>query len=390
MMVLSGIVTSISIPIFFMGFILIILITLFVSIIPFGFPQETIPDTSSMPYYCQGDYNYPFNGKTIKADGCGITSMAMVASLLTQSTITPEQTAALANQNAAFNTVKTHTAILALANNYNLGPVEQMGGPTKNCCGNQKYNQDYIQEKLKQNCPIIASVSGGYFNPSGKGHYIAIYGMGAKGATVYDPGSRIKYNLSLKSGGTPLNLIFSNAKHIWIFQPAAQLTIAGGSNAEILFNLLKQNGYSDAAAAGIIGNAYQECAHGKTDLNPASSSGGFNPSVGIIQWNGTRRFRLLIQAAGMHKAWTEMDVQASFLVSELNGNGQWVWTKYAQKHYASEAHMSGIEFKTCSDPSIAAEAFCANFVRPNFEKSNLSYRKKMAKEIMNLYGGKTK
>lgn len=337
-----------------------------------------------MPYYAQGDYTeIPFNGNTISSDGCGITSMAMIISLYKNETITPETLAQVANADAKYNTVLSHKAINYFAELYELGPVEEMGGPNKNCCSSKKFDLAYVQKRIQEGSPVIVSVSGGYYNPSGGGHYIALYGMGTNGVFVYDAGSRQKYQDSVAKDGSAWGIVFESAKHIWIFEPYTGGYLTGSSNEESVYLNLKQAGFSDAATAGIIGNMYQESSHGGLDLNPLAESK--DGSIGLLQWSSGRRKSLEELAKNRNKEWTVIDVQLEFLFQELNSGTQWKWTKYAASHYSDRDNISVEEFKKLSDPQLAAEVFQAKFVRPNFEKSNLEYRKSKAKEVFEKY-----
>lgn len=345
---------------------------------------NTVADNPGvMPYYAQADYpTVSFNGGTIKSSGCGITSMAMVASLLKSETITPPMLADMANSDPAYNTVQSHQAIHKFAEYYELGEVEEMAGPSKNCCNNKAYNLDYIKEKIESNCPVILSVTGGYYNPSGGGHYIALYGSGKGGVFVYDPGSRSKYTDSLKNDGSDWNEVFSQAKHIWIFEPYSApdyMDISDGTNCMMVYLYLKQAGFSDAAASGVIGNMCQECAHGSSDLRPAMESA--DGSIGLLQWKGGRRTSLENLATNRNSNWMDISVQIEYLLQEINSGNQWMWTSYASKHYPAEDDLLLEEYKQSDDPEKATEIFCAKFVRPDYEKANLNYRKEMARQF---------
>lgn len=380
--VTTGIVSPVLI-IIYVGTLLVSIILLPLLAILIDSANTVANNPGVMPYYAQADYPaVPFNGKTIQSSGCGITSMAMVASLLKSETVTPPMLADMASENPAYNTVQSHQAINQFAEYYKLEDPEEMAGPSRNCCGNKAYNLDYIKEKIAGNCPVIVSVTGGYYNPSGGGHYIALYGSGKGGVFVYDPGNRSKYTESLKNDGSDWNEVFSNAKHIWIFQPYVApdyIEISDGTNCMMAYVYLKQAGFSDAAASGVIGNMWQECAHGCQDLRPAIESA--DGSIGLLQWSGGRRNSLENLAGNRNSNWMDMSVQIEFLLQEINSGNQWIWTLYASRHYPPEDDLLLEDYKQLEDPGKAAEIFCAKFVRPNFEKSNLDYRKEMASQF---------
>lgn len=382
MKIVLGAITSLGIPLLA---ILLPFLLIFMVIISFFFSKEKVSDNVGiMPYYSQADYTASaFNGNTIATDGCGITSMAMVVSLFKNETIIPPMLAEMANADEGYNTVKSHQAINKFAEYYGLGEVEEMGGPSKNCCGKRAYDLSYIQDKMQKGSPVIVSVSGGYYNPGGGGHYIALYGTGTNGVFVYDPGSRTKYKASIDGDGSSWGIVFEEAKHIWIFPPFSASNLVGGTNEETVYLNLKQAGFSDAAAAGVIGNMYQECAHGSADLNPGAESK--DGSIGLLQWTSGRKKALQTLAQNREKEWTEISVQLEYLLQELNSLAQWRWTSYANSHYPGTDDLTFEEFKQLSDPQLAAEVFQAKFVRPNYEKSNLSYRKEKAQEVYLKY-----
>ena len=73
------------------------------------------------------------------------------------------------------------------------------------------------------------------------------------------------------------------------------------------------------------------------------------------------------------------------MLQEANSGAQWKWTSYAKSKYDPSDNISFEEFKQLQDPQKAAEVFQAKFVRPNYEKSNLSYRKQMAQKVFEKY-----
>ncbi len=349
----------------------------------FGSQNNVADNPGVMPYYAQADYpTQPFNGDTIASDGCGITSMAMVASLLRSETITPVDLANMANADAKYNTVTSHHAINEFAAYFQLGNVEEMGGPNRNCCGNPVFDLEYIKQRIQENSPVILSVTGGYYNPSGGGHYIALYGSGTHGVFVYDPGSRAKYKASLENDGSDWDEVFANAKHIWIFEPYTApdyINMTDGTYASLAYVYLKQAGFSDAAASGVLGNMFKESSSGASDLRPQTEAK--DGSIGLLQWTGGRKERLIALAANRGAEWTDINVQLEFLMQEINDGSQWKWTSYAAKHYPAEYDIAIEDYKRLSDPQLAAEIFCAKFVRPNYEMADLPYRRQIAQQI---------
>ena len=353
--------------------------------------------TGAVPYYNQGDYrDTPFNDGTVASDGCGITSFAMAASGLTGSVITPPDVAAVANTNGKYNTVNTHDAIGNLAACYQVGTVEEMGGPKMNCCGEAAFDREYLIRQVSDYHPAILSMTGGKYNPSGGGHYILIYGAGENGAYVYDPGNRNNYEDSLSSGGHAWDTVFANAKHIWIFEKVpADLQLSGATDAERLFRALKEyGGLSDAAAAGVVGNVYQETNHGGADIDihAEDAHGG-----GIVAWTDytyadgsqiTNFTDFKAYAAGRGDPWpeTSLETQVEYLLLQLEG-GDWYWSSTYSAPYGSECNMSYEEFKRLTDVDLAPRTFCAKFERPVFRYADIEYRIEMAQKVYDSFSG---
>ena len=357
--------------------------------------QEGNCFVGKIPYYCQGDYpDIPFNTGSIATDGCGITSFAMVAAGITGTDLTPPDVAKIANSKEQYNTVMTHTAIANLAAYYKIGEVEEMGGPYRNCCGKKSFDREYIMEQVESFRPVILSVTGGLYNSSGGGHYLLLYGAGQNGAYVYDPQSRATYEKSILGEGSNWDEIFSNAKHLWIFERVEEM-IPGDTDAERLFHILKeQGGMTEAAAAGIVGNVYQETNHGGEDIN-IHAEGNFGG--GIVGWtdytysNGSRitnfaDFKAYAAEQGDPWPMTGVETQAAYLIKQLEA-GIWYWSERYSAPYGLECNMSYEEFKTLDDPGLAARTFCAKYEQPVFASSDIQYRVQMAYEVYKSFSG---
>lgn len=164
---------------------------------------------NNVTYYNQGDYpNVPFDTGSVASNGCGITSFSMVASYLTGQALTPDVTAPWAMANGA-NTVRNWGAFKVLANHYGITLVGQYTGPLYGGSADTAINA------LRSGCLVIGSHTGGYFNPSGVGHYIVYTGVTSDGRIyVNDPGSRAR------SEGSPYDVstAFNRCKQYWIFK----------------------------------------------------------------------------------------------------------------------------------------------------------------------------
>ncbi len=167
--------------------------------------KETI---NNVPYYCQGDFtDVAFNEGSVATDGCGITSFSMVASYLTDTTISPRDAAPYAMANGA-NTVTNWGAFAKLSSHYGIKLLGQYVGPLRGG------DSSKIVEALQNGYVVIGSMTNGYFNPSGRGHYIVYTGITKDGKIcVNDPSSREKSF----AGAYDQSDAFSNCKQFWVF-----------------------------------------------------------------------------------------------------------------------------------------------------------------------------
>lgn len=346
-----------------------------------------------MPYYNQGDYAaYSFCDGTIADSGCGITSMAMVVSCLTQSEVEPSDLAEISNSSSSHSlycTVHSHSAILNFASYYGLEAPEQMSGQDTNCCGLQTFDYDYLVEKLNAGCPVIISGGGRSYFPnvsssdwassvySANGHYIVVFGSGENGYYLYDPGSRDNYQTSLSSDGTELSEILRYSKHIYIFQEAAQsaVDLSGGTYAEQAFNFFVDLGYSKECAAAIVGNIWIENGNGGNyDLNANGEYTG--AYYGICAWGGGRQEALMEFAASRGETDENMsfETQLLYLYQELQDGTVWGFpSSYTgERAFPEKYNLTYEEWKNCTDVEIATGAFRACFEKCYYYNSNLN------------------
>ncbi len=369
---------------------LLLILTTIISAIASFFAATPLRLSGIMPYYNQYTYrDVAFNGNTISSDGCGITSFAMVASYLTGTSILPPEIAALADANGKYlyNTVNSHGAIANLAEKYELGEVEEMGGPHQNCCGRKAFDLEYLKEKLEQNCPLIASHTGGYF--ATEGHYVAYCGVGPNGVYVYDPGSSYKYNESIRIGGTDWETAFYGAKHIWIFEPGPDPEpLEGATNAEKIFNYCVNHNFSPEASAAIVGTMWGETSQGLNDIQiDATEIGNNNEGIGICQWSYDRKPVFLNYAESRGEPWptTSLEVQLDFFYLEITTNN-WLWVESGYgPQYGADCHISLDEFRQLTDIDHAVRAFCANFERGPRREKGLQFRINKAREVYAAY-----
>ncbi|HAP4243084.1 TPA: phage tail protein [Enterococcus faecalis] len=130
-----------------------------------------------------------------------------------------------------------------------------------------------------------------------------------------------------------------------------------------LWSYLLANGYSKAAAAGILGNVQGEVG---PSMNPDTEQiggpaygwvqwdGSAYPLVGAPTWNGREYVQRLIAAAGIKQDYRTSLAQAQ-LINWCMFNGQWL---------GQVSPLTVDEFKVVSSPKAAAYAFELNFERP--------------------------
>lgn len=139
-----------------------------------------------------------------------------------------------------------------------------------------------------------------------------------------------------------------------------------------VWKFLKANGYSDEAAAGIMGNIEWE-SHFKDYV----TNGGENGAIGLCQWSGSRNRDLKNYAANKNKPWKELNIQLDFMIYEINKS-------YKRFTYS--------KFKNTNDIAYATEEFLKGYERP-FSPGSKDYydtlekRRKSATEFYQKYRG---
>lgn len=147
-------------------------------------------------------------------------------------------------------------------------------------------------------------------------------------------------------------------------------TIDASENMLKTWKFLKGNGYSDEAAAGIMGNIAIE-----SNFNPeAVNSLG---ATGICQWYKGRATKLKNYASSKDKSWKSIDIQLDYLLVELNTSYK-IFTE------------SG--FKGSNDLSYTTDLFLAKFEVPAVKGTSeydkeYANRIREAKKIYNQYKG---
>ena len=88
-------------------------------------------------------------------------------------------------------------------------------------------------------------------------------------------------------------------------------------NQDVIYNFLHNNGLTDAAACGVMGNIEVKSG-GNTEAYNSNEN-----AIGIAQWEGSRRTSLQQFAAGMGAHETDLTAQLNFLKWESGQRGNW-------------------------------------------------------------------
>ncbi|MGM0122084.1 phage tail spike protein [Enterococcus sp. AZ152] len=142
-----------------------------------------------------------------------------------------------------------------------------------------------------------------------------------------------------------------------------QLTTESEKRAWKIWTMLKARGYSEYAAAGILGNIQGEVG---ASMNPDTEQLG-GPAYGLVQWdgsayplvgsptwNGREYVQRLMNTAGIQEDYRSIEAQVK-LLDWCMFNGQWLGK-------VNPTTVSG--FKSINDAKSAAYAFEMNFERP--------------------------
>ncbi|EHV2873880.1 peptidoglycan DD-metalloendopeptidase family protein [Enterococcus faecalis] len=136
-----------------------------------------------------------------------------------------------------------------------------------------------------------------------------------------------------------------------------ELTTEKEKNTWAVWQFLKSKGYSEQAAAGILGNMDQE-----SGIMPDIDEGGGGPGYGLVQWtspiageSGRAYVQRLLGQAGISGDYRNITTQLKLLDWHMH-NGQYI---------PSAAYPYSVaEFKALTDIGTATMAFEANFERP--------------------------
>lgn len=146
------------------------------------------------------------------------------------------------------------------------------------------------------------------------------------------------------------------------------------ANASYIYSFFKQQGWSDVAIFGLLGNTTHESYN-----NPGFWERGGYGGFGIVQWTPSSNYRDWALRKG-YPCGTDYSEPEKYLLGQLwrimyefNNGGEWYGVPGFQmsfKTYSQRTDMS---------PEYAAEAFCRCYERPNLAVCNMTARKNNAK-----------
>ena len=143
-------------------------------------------------------------------------------------------------------------------------------------------------------------------------------------------------------------------------------TVSGKDVEAIVYQVLKEKGYSDAGIAAIMGNMEQEC-----NFNLASV-GDNGYSHGLCQWNDSSK-------AG--KRWTKLKDWCNANGFDPNSaKGQCEYLAYELEQNYSSLNQ---KLKTSNDYSALAKEFCISFERPKYPNTRARERANLATKYYN-------
>lgn len=138
----------------------------------------------------------------------------------------------------------------------------------------------------------------------------------------------------------------------------------GGGNVDrkTVYKFYKDQGYSDVAIAGIMGNIEQEHHFNTSDVQLDTSSGQEVGGLGMFQWTRGRADAMRDFASSSNRSATDAGAQLDYMMHEVNNGGY---------DDVSPSSMNGI-----GSPSEAAAYF-----NRNFEKGTMGDRQQYAEEF---------
>jgi len=190
----------------------------------------------------------------------------------------------------------------------------------------------------------------------------------SSGPRMYDQSILSKSNYNLTYGG---------------YSGMGTTGVGKTSVSDTIWNTLKSNGFSDAAASGILGNAQQESSMSPTADAAAYGLFQFEKSTGAA--SGLESY-----ASSQGKSKDDVETQTNYMlslfkdqVSTYSGNGTYTYANGTETWWPTKVTID--DFKGLSDPEEAAEIFERTYERPSVPMRE--QRKAYAADFYELYNG---
>lgn len=162
----------------------------------------------------------------------------------------------------------------------------------------------------------------------------------------------------------------------------ATFTEAQKNTIKIVWAILKQEGYNDQSAAGVIGNL-----HAESEMDPQKNELSGGGGYGLGQW--TPKSNLYSQAAalGISNATAETAEGQARIIAKGDVTGQWSVAGNTQYHSSVRASLYLSDFKLMTDLTATAANFCAHWERPSVSQARMSVRIDAANSVYQLQKG---
>ena len=229
--------------------------------------------------------------------------------------------------------------------------------------------------------PYNTSKRNSPFGPNN--HYVVANGMDRNGnIIVNDPestsGSHVYSSRILRSVKAAVSAGMSGLRRRFSAGDSGQYphTVRKDKTTILMWNFFRAKGYSEAATAGILGNAQAE-----SGIDPTRIQTGAGHAAGMFQWesykNKSGRWKAMADyAASKGKDWTDLMSQLEYAHKEIQGLGS---------YFRDNCGISVEGFMQESDPVQAAVDFEAAFERAG--KPHLENRKQYAQQYFDMFKG---